>query len=83
MNRGLSREPIFRTDKDRKALLDLLGDVHDRWGLLLYTGVYFSQPLGRSRGLEWRCNLPVKVRRGELTVHPASEDPVLRGDSQG
>jgi len=30
-----------------------------------------------------RCNLPVKVRCGELTVHPASEDPVLRGDSQG
>ena len=27
-------------------------------------------------------NLPVKVRRGELSVHPASEDPVLRGDSQ-
>ncbi len=30
-----------------------------------------------------QCNLPVKVRCGELTVHPASEDPVLRGDSQG
>jgi len=27
-------------------------------------------------------NWPVKVRRGELSVHPASEDPVLRGDSQ-
>ena len=27
-------------------------------------------------------NLPVKVRRGELSVHPVSEDPVLRGDSQ-
>jgi hypothetical protein len=27
-------------------------------------------------------NSPVKVRRGELTVHPASEDPVLRGDFQ-
>ena len=25
---------------------------------------------------------PVKVRRGELSVHLASEDPVLRGDSQ-
>ncbi len=30
-----------------------------------------------------QCNLPVKVRCGELTVHPASEDPVLRGNSQG
>jgi len=29
-----------------------------------------------------QCNLPVKVRRGELSAHPASEDPVLRGDSQ-
>ena len=29
-----------------------------------------------------QCNWPVKVRRGELSVHPASEDPVLRGDSQ-
>lgn len=27
-------------------------------------------------------NLPVKVRRGELSVHPGSEDPVLGGDSQ-
>ncbi len=29
-----------------------------------------------------RCNLPVKVRSGELSVHPGSEDPVLRGDPQ-
>ncbi len=29
-----------------------------------------------------RCNLPVKVRSGELSVHPGSEDPVLRGDAQ-
>ncbi len=29
-----------------------------------------------------QCNWPVKVRRGELSVHPASEDPGLRGDSQ-
>jgi hypothetical protein len=29
-----------------------------------------------------KTNLPVKVRRGELSVHLASEDPVLRGDSQ-
>ena len=27
-------------------------------------------------------NLPVKVRRGELSVHPASEDGVLEGDFQ-
>ncbi len=30
-----------------------------------------------------QCTLPVKVRCGEFTVHPASEDPVLMGDSQG
>src|SRR5688500_17374738 len=28
-------------------------------------------------------NLPVRVRCGELSVRRASEDPVLRGDSQG
>ncbi len=63
MNRGLSRQPIFRTDKDRKAFLDLLGDVHGRWGLLLYTGVYFSQPLGRPRGLEWNQFVREKIGR--------------------
>ena len=29
-----------------------------------------------------RCNLPVEVRSGELSIHPGSEDPVLRGDPQ-
>ena len=27
-----------------------------------------------------RYNLPVKVRCGELSIHPASKDPVLRGN---
>src|SRR3989304_4877968 len=37
MNRGLAKEVIFKTDIDRQAFLDLLGDVHARWGLRIYS----------------------------------------------
>ncbi|MBI2985807.1 MAG: transposase [Deltaproteobacteria bacterium] len=37
MNRGLAKEVIFKTDIDRQAFLDLLGDVHARWELRIYS----------------------------------------------
>lgn len=37
MNRGLAKETIFKTNKDHEAFLDLLGDVHARWGLKTYS----------------------------------------------
>jgi hypothetical protein len=55
----------------------------------MFVGLFMREMMGRKvqfsrcdRMPRKQCNLPVEVRRGELSVHPASEDPVLRGDSQ-
>ena len=37
INRGLSRLAIFKTEEDRHSFLDLLGEVHNRWGLKIQT----------------------------------------------
>ncbi len=74
------KDPL-RAGSDHYA--DSIGGANQFLGGFLFFGRLEIRDPRPDRMPRKQCNLPVKVRCGELTVHPASEDPVLRGDSQG
>ncbi len=75
----LSRAPTVHDVIDGSRILNTKRPSHDN-------GYYQRRALTVNKRFDRmprkRCNLPVKVRSGELSVHPGSKDPVLWGDSQ-